>query len=54
MTSNPLEKCRSSLISFARAVYPNFKDPWHLKKLAAILEKVEDGELDRVMIQFPP
>jgi len=49
-----IEKCQSKLISFARIIYPNFKDPWHLKKLAGILEKVERGELDRVMIQFPP
>lgn len=49
-----LDKCAAKLISFARLIYPNFKDPWHLKKLADILEKVERGELDRVMIQFPP
>lgn len=49
-----LSKCQSKLISFARVIYPNFKDPWHLRKLAHILEKVERGELDRVMIQFPP
>jgi|SRR5579872_89412 len=57
MSINPEEallKCQNKLISFARVIYPSFKDPWHLRKLADILEKVERGELDRVMIQFPP
>lgn len=49
-----LLKCQQKLIPFARIIYPNFKAPWHLKKLAEILERVERGELDRVMIQFPP
>lgn len=49
-----IQKCRDGLIPFARSVYPGFQDYWHIKKLADILEKVERGELDRVMIQFPP
>lgn len=49
-----LTNAQNKLISFARIIYPNFKDPWHLRKLANILEEVERGNLDRVMIQFPP
>jgi hypothetical protein len=49
-----LSKCQEKLISFSRIIYPNFKAPWHLVKLASILEEVERGNLDRVMIQFPP
>jgi hypothetical protein len=49
-----LLKCQSNLISFARVMYNNFQAPWHLRELAKILEEVERGNLDRVMIQFPP
>lgn len=49
-----LQKCHDGMLPFARAVYPGFMDYWHTRELIEILEKVERGELDRVMIQFPP
>jgi predicted phage terminase large subunit-like protein len=49
-----VEKAQNNLISFARAMKPNYQFPWHLQKLMKILERVESGELTRVMIMFPP
>jgi predicted phage terminase large subunit-like protein len=54
MTDLLIQKCHNNMVSFARALYPGFVAYWHTKKLIDILEKVEQGELDRVMIQVPP
>lgn len=51
---NIWDQCRGSLLSFSRAVKPKYQYPWHIQKLMDILEKVERGELTRVMISFPP
>lgn len=51
---NVWQQCQDSLLSFSRAVKPKYQYPWHVQKLMDILEKVERGELTRVMISFPP
>ena len=48
------EKCRNRLISFARAVYPGFEDPPHVRKVGDELESVERGDTRRLIITIPP
>jgi predicted phage terminase large subunit-like protein len=49
-----LQLARDELSSYAAAMYPRFELPPHLRTLVQILERVERGELDRVMIFMPP
>ena len=48
------ELARRNLLDFARYVYPGFQDPPHIRLLAAdLLERVERGELRRLMVNLP-
>ena len=44
---------RRSLLDFGRLVYPGFDDPPHIRLLAGLLERVERGELRRIMVNVP-
>lgn len=44
---------RGHLLDFGRYVYPGFEDPPHIKLLAELLEKIERGELRRLMVNLP-
>ncbi len=48
------ELARRSLLDFARHMYPPFQAPEHLRYLADILERVERGELRRVIASLHP
>lgn len=49
-----IEKCQTKLISFARAAYPGFETPYHVRKIAEKLEAVERGDIRRLIITVPP
>jgi predicted phage terminase large subunit-like protein len=49
-----LQLARDELSSYASALYSRFELPPHLRILVQILERVERGELDRVIICMPP
>jgi predicted phage terminase large subunit-like protein len=44
---------RRRLLDFARLVYPGFETPPHIRLLADLLERVERGELKKLMINIP-
>jgi predicted phage terminase large subunit-like protein len=44
---------RRSLIDFAQLVYPRFEAPWHLRRIAGLLEDVESGRRRRLGIAVP-
>ncbi|MHB8441940.1 MAG: phage terminase large subunit [Candidatus Tyrphobacter sp.] len=48
------ELARRGLLDLARRMHPAFQAPPHLRKLADILERVESGELPRVIIALHP
>lgn len=48
------ELARRSLLDFAARLYPGFEAPPHLRYLAQILERVERGELRRVIVSLHP
>lgn len=52
--SEVLEAARSRLLSYCSLTNEDYKIPGHLKKMAQILERVESGELKRVIITIPP
>lgn len=45
---------RESLVDFAKQVAPWFQAPAHIRYLAALLEKIERGEIKRLAISAPP
>jgi predicted phage terminase large subunit-like protein len=47
------ELARRHLLDFARYVYPGFEDPPHIRLLADRLERVERGEIRRLMVNLP-
>ncbi|MGA7873051.1 MAG: terminase family protein [Candidatus Binatus sp.] len=49
-----LEHAREDLAAYAAALYPRFELPPHLRILVSVLERVERGELDRVIVAMPP
>lgn len=49
-----LRKAQSSLLGFAHAVYPGFKEGPHHRKLASIFEDVLAGRKRRVIINIAP
>ena len=51
---NRLEQARKGLAAYAAALYRGFKLPTHLGALVEVLERVERGELDRVIVTMPP
>lgn len=53
-TPEIIEKCQAKLIPFARAVYPGFDAPIHIRKIAEALEEIETGANRRLIITVPP
>jgi predicted phage terminase large subunit-like protein len=49
-----LNHAREDLAAYAAAMYPKFELPSHLRILVQALERVENRELDRVIISMPP
>lgn len=45
---------RYSLIDFSIILDKNYKPNWHHEQIASALEKVESGEIKRLLIQMPP
>lgn len=45
---------RKDLIYFTKITFPEYKPSWHHILLAEQLQKVESGEIDRLMILMPP
>lgn len=48
------ELAKRYLIDFTQLTFPEYKPSWHHILLAAELEKVEKGEIDRLIILMPP
>lgn len=48
------EKCQNNLLAFAIVTDRNFEPFWHHKVIADKLEKVERGEIKRLIITLPP
>jgi predicted phage terminase large subunit-like protein len=48
------ELSRRSLIDFARRLYPGWMNAPHLDLVAGLLERVERGELKRLIVNLPP
>lgn len=49
-----VEKAPKSLLNYARVIDPGYQDPPHIRLLAETLEKVERGEIRRLIINMPP
>lgn len=49
-----LTAARSSLIEFAKVVDPQFRVNWHHELIAAHLEQLDSGEIQRLMVLTPP
>ena len=49
-----LEAARDSLAAFCRYTYPRFQQPKHIGYIIEHLEKLERGEIERLMIECPP
>ena len=49
-----LKKAQSSMTTFARAVYPGFKEGPHHRKLGKIFQAIANGEKKRVIINIAP
>ena len=49
-----IQKARTNLIDFAKHVYPGYEAPDHVVKIAEALQRVEAGEIRRLMIFMPP
>lgn len=47
-------KAKDSLLAFTEYTYPNWVTGEHHRKICAALERVERGEIDRLMIFAPP
>lgn len=48
------ERCRRSLIEFAKRMLPSYKDNWHHRLIAEKLEEVDRGLCRRLIIAMPP
>lgn len=48
------ELARRNLLDFVRFRFPSYKINWHHKVLAEALERVERGELKRLIVNMPP
>lgn len=44
---------RSNLLDYCRAVMPDYETPPHIEDIAGLLERVERGDLSRLMISIP-
>ena len=47
-------KSRKSLLSYAKHMYPGYKDPAHIQLITKNLEKLETGEIKRLAVFMPP
>lgn len=47
-------KARTSLLSFTEYTFPEYRAAGHHKLIADALERVERGEIDRLMVTMPP
>lgn len=45
---------QTSLLAFAMATYRNYKTSEHLAKLAAYLNALDDGKINRLLVTMPP
>jgi predicted phage terminase large subunit-like protein len=48
------DHAREDLAAYSAAMFPKFELPTHLRILVQVLERVERGELDRVIVAMPP
>jgi predicted phage terminase large subunit-like protein len=48
------EYCRRKLIEFCKLINPKFETPPHIVLIADYLQRVERGEIDRLIISMPP
>lgn len=48
------EMARRKLLSFVKYRFPGYKSNWHHEVLADALERVERGELKRLIVNMPP
>lgn len=48
------ENGRKNLIPFARYIDSKFEDPWHIHSIADMLERMEQREIRRGIINVPP
>lgn len=48
------EKAQESLYSYTKLTYPQYAPNWHHKLIIEFLQKVECGDIDRLMILIPP
>ena len=48
------EDCRRDLLEYCKIVNPLFETPPHIKLISEHLKKVEQGEIDRLIISMPP
>lgn len=46
--------CRKDLLTFCKAINPNFEQPHHIKLMARELQNVETRQTKRLMITVPP
>jgi hypothetical protein len=49
-----VEIARRSLADFARHTIPNYQTPPHIEQIAGLLEKVERGEIRRLLVTLMP
>ena len=49
-----LERAKNSLAAFATLMYPRFEVSAHHRQIISALEKIESGEIDRLIITMPP
>lgn len=49
-----VSESRKYLLAYAKAINPNYQFAKHLIKIARVLQKLESGELKRVIITIPP
>ena len=48
------ELSRRSLLDFAARVFPGWQNAPHLTLIADLLEKIDSGELKRLIVNLPP
>jgi hypothetical protein len=52
--SNAIALARADLAAYSAAMWPRFEMAPHHRMIIDELERVERGEIDRLMIQMPP
>src|SRR3990167_5712843 len=48
------EDARNSLLGFTEFTHPSWRTSWHHREICAALERVERGEVHRLIIDAPP